>query len=37
MGGGGSNVMVGEGNTVYIELHGRRRAGSEGQGRSAGE
>ena len=23
--------------TVYIELHGRRQAGSEGQGRSAGE
>ena len=37
VGGGGSKVMVGEGNTVYIELHFRRQAGSEGQGRSAGE
>ena len=33
----GSKVMVGEGNTVYIELHGRRQAGSEGQGRREGE
>ena len=33
---GGSKVMVGEGNTVYIKLHGRKQAGSEGQGRSAG-
>ena len=37
VGGGGRKVMMGEGNTVYIELHGRRKAGSEGQGRSAGE
>ena len=29
-------VVVVEGNTVFIELHGRRQAGSEGQGRSAG-
>ena len=35
--GEGGSKMMGEGNTVYIELHGRRQAGSEGQGRSAGE